>query len=79
MEITAIENYIVDTNNLTIPDKGLGNYKCGFTEERKPFNLQNIWLNLLPFFGQILGQRRNSVAGLSKIDRQTVGFLIRIS
>ena len=25
------------------------------------------------------GQRRNSVAGLSKIDRQTVGFLIRIS
>lgn len=50
MEITAIENYIVDTNNLTIPDKGLGNYKCGFTEERKPFNLQNIWLNLLPFF-----------------------------
>lgn len=54
MEITAIENYIVDTNNLTIPDKGLGNYKCGFTEERKPFNLQNIWLNLLPFFGQIL-------------------------
>ena len=36
MEITAIENYIVDTNNLTIPDKGLGNYKCGFTEERKP-------------------------------------------
>ena len=54
MEITAIENYIVDTNNLTIPNKGLGNYKCGFTEERKPFNLQNIWLNLLPFFGQIL-------------------------
>ena len=50
MEITAIENYIVDTNNLTIPDKGLVNYKCGFTEERKPFNLQNIWLNLLPFF-----------------------------
>lgn len=50
MEITAIENYIVDTNNLTIPDKGLGNYKCGFTEELKPFNLQNIWLNLLPFF-----------------------------
>ena len=25
------------------------------------------------------GQRRNSVAELSKIDRQTVGFLIRIS
>jgi hypothetical protein len=25
------------------------------------------------------GQRCNSVAGLSKIDRQTVGFLIRIS
>ena len=29
--------------------------------------------------GNIQGQRRNSVAGLSKIDRQTVGFLIRIS
>ena len=29
--------------------------------------------------GLIMGQRRNSVAGLSKIDRQTVGFLIRIS
>ena len=27
----------------------------------------------------LTGQRRNSVAGLSKIDRQTVGFLIRIS
>ena len=27
----------------------------------------------------IPGQRRNSVAELSKIDRQTVGFLIRIS
>ena len=27
----------------------------------------------------IKGQRCNSVAGLSKIDRQTVGFLIRIS
>ena len=29
--------------------------------------------------GENMGQRRNSVAGLSKIDRQTVGFLIRIS
>ena len=29
--------------------------------------------------GEKGGQRRNSVAGLSKIDRQTVGFLIRIS
>ena len=30
-------------------------------------------------YGKKWGQRRNSVAGLSKIDRQTVGFLIRIS
>ena len=30
-------------------------------------------------FNQILGQRRKSMAGLSKIDRQTVGLLIRIS
>ena len=30
-------------------------------------------------YGKKWGQRRNSVAELSKIDRQTVGFLIRIS
>ena len=35
--------------------------------------------DLLSKDGVILGQRCNSVAGLSKIDRQTVGFLIRIS
>ena len=32
-----------------------------------------------PNHAVIPGQRRNSVTGLSKIDRQTVGFLIRIS
>lgn len=52
MAFTDIEHYKVDPRKVNIPDKGLGEFLCGFTEEHKPFNWANIWWNLLPITGQ---------------------------
>lgn len=54
MSLTSIEHYVVEPRSVSIPDKGLGAFLCGFTEERKPFNWANIWLNLIPGAGQLL-------------------------
>lgn len=54
MSLTSIEHYAVEPGSVSIPDRGLGAFLCGFTEERKPFNWTNIWFNLLPGAGQIL-------------------------
>lgn len=54
MALTSIEHYIVNVDRTEIPNKGLGNYVGGFTEENKPFNWANIFLNLIPGAGQLL-------------------------
>lgn len=51
MALTSIKHYVVDANKISIPDKGLGGYVMGFTEENKLFNWANIWWILLPGAG----------------------------
>lgn len=54
MSLTSIEHYVIDPKSVSIPNKGLGAFLCGFTEEKKPFNWANIWFNLIFGVGQIL-------------------------
>lgn len=51
---TSIEHYVIDATKINIPDKGLGNFMYGFTEERTPFNWAWIWFNLIPIVGQLI-------------------------
>ncbi|MCM1111113.1 MAG: hypothetical protein NC336_07895 [Clostridium sp.] len=48
-----IEQFVINPDDIQIPDEGLGEFVNGYTEERIPFSKDMILWNLLPGVGQL--------------------------
>lgn len=54
MDTSSIEHFRIDTSKTPVPDRGLGEYICGFTEEHLRFKwLRLLWI-LIPILGLIM-------------------------
>ena len=54
MAKNSLDIWMVDPRDVSIPDRNLGRYVIGFSEEKTPFIWGSLLFNLLPVVGQII-------------------------
>ncbi len=51
MSWKSVDHFVLDVEDVFVPDEGLGDFKCCFTNEHKPFNWFNLLWLLIPVVG----------------------------